>query len=288
MTGYGRVQENTSIGVVTVELTSVNHKNLDIHLRLPEICWFMEIEMHRLIKTILRRGHVEGLVKIKWEPEHTSPNIMLNLPTATAYFEEAKRFYRSLGFSKAPEPSWILDRDDVWQSREYPEDNEISKAIIPIFHKAVRRLVNSREEEGKTLTSFFEQKFREITLLLEEVEDLKSKVPALARESLTKRLKELGLDPTLNPDRLYQEIAYTAQRADIAEEVSRLSSHIAAFNNRIHAPETSGRELDFIIQEMNREVNTIGSKSISYKLSSLVIKLKGIINQMREQVQNVE
>jgi len=288
MTGYGKAQNNTSIGIITVELTSVNHKNLDIRLRLPEFCRFLEIEIRKLLKETLRRGHVEGFLKIERDEAAIPQGITLNLPVAKAYYKEAERFYQALGIQDSIETSWILNNPDVWQTPDVPETDEIRTAVVPVIREAINHLVKTRETEGGTLSIFFEQKLKEIRVVLKKIEILKNEVPALAREALTQKLKELNVDPSVNPDRLAQEVAYMAQRADIAEEVTRLASHVEAFKTRIHVPGTSGKELDFTIQEMNREVNTIGSKSISYGLSSLVIQLKEIINQMREQVQNVE
>ena len=288
MTGYGKAQAPTSIGNVTVELTSVNHRNLDIRLKLPEICRFIEIEARKALKSRVRRGYVEGIVRIEKDPVATSGNPRLNLHVAQTYFEEAKRFYQSLCISEPPEPTWILNRPDVWEATEDLEDNKIKEAVLPVFREALGYLIRSREEEGRALLTFFEQKLNGMMPLLNRLETLKSNVPQLAREALLKRLKELDLDPVLSSDRLAQEVLYTAQRADIAEEVSRLSSHVASFKTKLREEMVSGRELDFIVQEMNREVNTIGSKSISYDISTLTIQLKGTINQMREQIQNVE
>jgi len=288
MTGYGRARENTSLGIVTVELTSVNHRNLDIRLRFPDVCRPLEIEFREIMKNSLRRGHVEGTIKIERDETSTPPGIALNIPVAITYFNEIKKLHETLGIDSPPEISWILDKPEVWQSPETPETGEVRTAILPIFEEALSELVHSRKQEGKTLNSFFIEKLKEIDPILKKIEAFMPTLPHLVKESLTEKLKELKQDPTLNPDRLAQEIAYLAQRADITEEFSRLSSHVKAFREKILKQTASGRELDFILQEMNREVNTMGSKSVSYDLSSHVIQLKEILNQIREQVQNVE
>jgi len=162
MTGYGRAQDNTSIGTVTVELTSVNHRNLDVRLRLPDICRFFEIELRQLLKNHLRRGHVEGSIKIERDETAFSHDIVLNLPITTAYYNEAKRFYDTIGIALSPDFSWIFSRPEVWQVSETPETETIQSALLPVFEKALSQLVHSREQEGGTLKSFFMEKIREL------------------------------------------------------------------------------------------------------------------------------
>ena len=288
MTGYGKAEGSLEIGRVTIELMSVNHRNLDIRLRLPDPVRFLEIDLRGILKSELKRGHIEGGIKITADPSAPFGSPHLNRPIARLYFEEAKRFYRLLDIQGIPDPSWILSKPDVWESAESLENDRIRKPFLSVFSNAVRHLVHSREAEGSSLMAFLERKLHETIPLLERVQALKDQVPRIAQESLEKRLRELRLDPSLNPDRLSQEVIYLAQRADISEEVSRLNAHITTFGKKLREQEVTGRELDFIVQEMNREVNTMGSKSISYELSSLTIQLKKIINQIREQVQNVE
>ncbi|RTZ91465.1 MAG: YicC family protein [Deltaproteobacteria bacterium] len=288
MTGYGRAQANTPLGIITAEITSVNHRNLDIRLRLPDLCRFLEIELRVACKDTLRRGHVEGNIKIERDEGAIARDISLNLTVARAYYEEVRKFQESVGLDREPDPSWIFQNPEVWQTPEAPGNDDIRAAILPVFREALRNLVMAREAEGRKLTAFFEEKLKEIDPILKEIDSFMPDLPRLVRESLIKRLEELKMDPALNPDRLAQEAAYLAQRADITEEVSRLASHLKAFREKILGEKVSGRELDFTIQEMNREVNTMGSKSVSYDLSSHVIRLKEILNQLREQVQNVE
>ena len=288
MTGYGRARENTSLGIVTVELTSVNHRNLDIRLRLPELCRFLEIELREAMKNSLKRGHVEGTIKIERDETSMLPDIALNIPVAVAYYNEIQKLHETIGIDSPSEISWILDKPEVWQTPETPETGEIREAVLPVFEEALTSLARSREQEGETLKAFFLGKLSEIDPILKEIETFMPELPHLVKKSLTKKLEELQQDPSLNPERLAQEVAYLAQRADITEEFSRLSSHVKAFREKILKQTASGRELDFTLQEMNREVNTMGSKSVSYDLSSHVIQLKEILNQIREQVQNVE
>ncbi len=288
MTGFGKSQKNTPIGIVSAELITVNHRNLDIRLKLPESCHFLEIALRAEIKAFLKRGHVEGTIKINPDDTRLSPEIILNQTAAKAFYKEAEDFCETLGLRVPEDISWILSKPEVWQPPELPESETIKSAILPVFKEALKKLQNSRETEGAELKRFFEQKLEEIDLILREIDQLKSTLPHLAREALEKRLRELSFDPSINADRLAQEITYLAQRSDITEEFSRLVSHLSAFRNKLQRDDVKGRALDFIIQEMNREVNTMGSKSISYELSSLTIQLKEILNQMREQVQNVE
>ena len=287
MTGYGKAQEQTFLGLITVELVSVNHRNLDIRLKLPESCRVLEIDLRGLVKKTLRRGHLDGFVKIERD-EAAVEEISLNLPMATAYFNEITKLHEALNLDAPVDISWILGKPDVWQSPPAPETEQLRTALLPVFEEALRALNRSREQEGAALKRFFENKLREIESVLKEIEAFMPRLPHLVKESLSKKLAELQQDPSLNPDRLAQEVAYLAQRADIAEEVSRFGSHLKAFREKIAAPEVSGRELDFTVQEMNREVNTMGSKSVAYDLSARVIRLKELLNQIREQVQNVE
>ena len=287
MTGYGKAQASTPLGHVTVELTSVNHRNLDVRLRIPELCRFLDIEMRNILKANLRRGHVEGTIKIIPDASQEFGKPTLNYPVARAYVREAERFCQAMSLPLPTDPAWVLSRPDVWETAEELEETRVREAVLPAFHEALMRLIQSREAEGASLKRFMEEKLSLIPPLLGQIETLQNSLPRLARETLERRLRELDLDPKVNPDRLAQEIAYMAQRADIAEEASRLSRHVRAFEAKLKEGAPSGRELDFLIQEMNRETNTMGSKSVSYELTSLTLKLKEIINQLREQVQNV-
>ncbi len=288
MTGYGRAEENTPLGTVKVELFSVNHRNLDLRLRLPDTCRPLEIELREAVKKALRRGHVEGTLRIDADASTAARDIALNVAAATAYYNEAQKLRDVLGLDALPGIDWILEKPEVWQPPESPETGEIRAAVLPVFEAALGRLAASREREGASLAAFFEEKLNEIAPIIKEVEAFMPQLPHLVRDSLVKRLEELAQDPSLNPDRLAQEVAYLAQRADITEEVSRFGAHLVAFREKIHRADVSGRELDFTLQEMNREVNTMGSKSVAYALSNHVIRLKEILNQLREQVQNVE
>ncbi len=288
MTGYGKAEGSTALGWVTVELTSVNHRNLDVRLKLPELIRFLDIEFRGLLKAKLKRGHIEGSIKITVDPSSPLGMPRLNLAIARSFYEEVRGFYNATNLTGSPDPSWIFGKPEVWETAEPEAVEKARDDFLALFTEAIDRLERSRESEGSTLQTFLERKLHEMAPLIKGMETLKNEVPRLARDSLEKRLRDLDLDPAVNPDRLAQEVVYLAQRADIAEEVARLSAHVNTFGQKLTAPETSGRELDFIIQEMNREVNTMGSKSISYELSSLTIQLKKIINQMREQVQNAE
>jgi uncharacterized protein (TIGR00255 family) len=291
MTGYGEARDNTPAGVVSVEMISVNHKNLDLRLRLPNAFRFIEIDIRNLLKEKLRRGHVEVAVKVETDPdpESAAKNITLNLSTALAYHREAVKLYKALKISnKTPVSDWIFKMENVWSIPEPINRETIKKTLLFLTSKALTALVTARESEGATLEVFLKKKTRALLPIMEKITRLKSEIPAQTRASLETRLKKLNIDNTVSPDRLAQEIALLVQRADITEEVSRLGAHINRFLEKIHQPDTGGKELDFIIQEMNREANTISSKSTSYNLSTLVIQLKETINQLREQVQNVE
>ncbi len=288
MTGFGKARGETPLGSITVELTSVNHRTLDIRLKLPDSFRFLEIDLRKRLKERLRRGHVEGIVKIARDPEAQDGNPTLNLALAQGYYREAERFYRAVGAAGPCDPTWILGRPDVWEASDEVNEDVARTTVLPVFSQALDQLILSREREGASLLHFLETKLADLSPLLDQVEALKTGIPRQAQETLLKRLTDLHLDPSLNPERVAQEAAFIAQRADISEEVSRLSRHIEAFGIKLRAREAGGRELDFILQEMNREVNTMGAKGISYALSALTLQLKEIINQMREQVQNVE
>ena len=289
MTGYGKTQDNTSAGVVSVEMISVNHRNLDLRLRIPDAFRFVEIDIRNLIKAKLRRGHVEVAVRVEPDPESASGNIAINLPAALAYHREAAKFYHAVGNAKeAPVPSWIFGMKDVWNTPDPADSHTIKEALLFLSERALTALIATRASEGATLEAFFEQKTRGLLPIVEGITGLKDEIPAQARAALEARIRDLGADSTVSPDRLAQEITLLVQRADITEEVSRLGAHIKNFLEKIHQPDIGGKELDFILQEMNRETNTMGSKSASYQLSALMIQLKETISQLREQVQNVE
>jgi len=289
MTGYGKAQDNTPAGIVSVEMISVNHRNLDLRLRLPDAFRFAEIDIRNFLKKKLRRGHVEVAVRVESNSESTAKNITINLPAALTYYQEAAKFYQAVeNVKKPPVSDWIFNMKDVWNTPDPIDNPAIKETLLFLSEQALTALMASRASEGTTLERFFEQKTRILLPVMDGITRLKDEIPVQARTDLENRIRNFGANSTVSPDRLAQEITLLVQRADITEEVSRLGAHINSFLEKIHHPDTGGKELDFILQEMNRETNTMGSKSASYQLSTLIIQLKEIIGQLREQVQNVE
>jgi len=289
MTGYGKAQDNTPAGIVGVEIFSVNHRNLDLRLRLPDAFRFIEIDIRNLLKKKLRRGHIEVTVRIESNSESTAKNITINLPAALAYYHEATKFYHAVeNMQTIPAVDWIFSMKDIWSTPDPVDPHAIKETLLLLSNRALGALILSRESEGTALETFFDQKIEAMRPIMDKITRLKDKIPVQARADLKTRIRNFGADGMISPDRLAQEITLLVQRADITEEVSRLSAHINSFLEKIHQPETGGKELDFILQEMNRETNTMGAKSASYQLSTLIIQLKEVISQLREQVQNVE
>ena len=291
MTGYGRRQVSRDGREMTVEIKTVNHRFLDISCRMPRSLSFAEDAVRKQIGTVLKRGHVDlnvTYVNLRQDAREVRLDEGLVLQYKEALLNARQIARKERSSIRDEDVAWIVAQPDVVQVTVCEEDQEAVLALLTETVAAVLSdVVAMRDREGTALADDLTFHLNELARLRDEISDLAPKVPLIYQEKLQARIRELGVQE-IDPQRLAQEMALMADRCAIDEELSRLISHIGQMNAAIQAEGETGRRLDFLTQELNREVNTIGSKASDAEITKLVVAAKSEIEKLREQVQNVE
>ena len=291
MTGFGRAALELDGASFSVELKSVNHRHLDLALRLPRPLAALEIEVRRALGQRFARGKIDLVVSA---PSATArAELELDRALAQRYLEFARELAAERGVGAELRASELLALPGVARVSEHPLDEaSLRPALLAAVERAAEAADAMRMAEGAALERELRARLATIAKLASEVAARSGEVAAAARERLTKRAEQLRAETGLGDEaRLAQEIVAAADRMDVTEEVVRLSSHVAQFGAALDAAsakEGVGRRLEFLLQEMLREVNTIGSKSGEAKLAHQVVDLKTELERIREQVLNVE
>lgn len=289
MTGYGKAVVETQQGRTTVEIRSVNHRYGEISVKVPRTLLAFENEVRRAVGDRLKRGKIDVFVQREESAAGESlPRV--NVPLAKAYRDAFEHLREELGlFSEQVTLSLLLAQRDVLAARE-EEGNE--EALRDELVKAVRGAVDAMEQmrkrEGEALLADLQSRRQNLSALIERVA---ARAPAVVTEyagRLRDRLTQLLAGSTLDEARFAQEVALLADRGDITEELVRFRSHLEQFDETLKLAEPVGRKLDFLMQELNREVNTIGSKANDAEIAASVVELKAELEKIREQVQNIE
>lgn len=284
MTGFARQEAQHPWGSLACEIRSVNHRYLEPFLRMPEQLRVLEPEFREKLKNRLSRGKVEISFQLALDT-HQDENLGVNEALASALIQSAKVIAAKLENSAAINPLEILRWPGVMQTREINID-EIHAAAHALYDQALDQLSANRQREGDELVNFISQR---LTNISEHVVRVREQIPELQKQfqdKLRTRLETLKVE--VDEERFHQEVAYAAQKSDIAEEVDRLDAHVAEVRHTLKQSEPIGRRLDFLMQELNREANTLSSKSVSSDTTQIAVDLKVFIEQMREQVQNIE
>ena len=290
MTGYGRGEGAQDGFKVTVELSSVNRRQSEIAVYLPRELEPLESRLRDEINRRIARGRLTVKVALHAADGSWTSQVKLNATLAKAYARELNRLARDL---KLPDPvtlEVLVRAPGVLQTEEGLSD---AAAFWPAVEKALRQaldaLIRMREREGAHLSKDLQKRMMLVRRSVERVQKQAPEVLKRYQEQLRERVKNAGLEtPAVDDERLLKEIVYFADRSDISEELTRLRSHFEQFADCLKAKEPVGRTLDFLAQEMNREVNTIGSKANDSLISREVVTLKAELEKFREQVQNVE
>lgn len=288
MTGYGRMSVEQEGRQLTIELKSVNHRFLDIAFRMPRSFNGMEDAARRLIGARLARGHVDVFATY-CNMREDSKQIQVDEALLDAYMKALDRICEKTGIADTRDLMQITQMHDVLVVREADEDQKaLSELMERALVGALEQMENMRAREGEALKADILDRINRLEKLTGEIE---TRYPATIEEyrrRLYDRVKELMDGAAPDEQRLLQEVAVMADRSDIAEEIVRLHSHFAQVREMAASSEPVGRKLDFIVQELNREVNTISSKSQDVPITRLVVQAKAEIEKIREQVQNVE
>ncbi len=268
---------------VSCELRSVNHRYLDVSLKLPDRLRFAEADIRSLISAKISRGKIECSLTTKKQAKQQSfivdPDAVAALITATKLIEQ--QMYSSMSFSALD----ILAFPGIQQESEL-DKTDISAGINSLVTATVKQLLETRAREGRQLKALIEERCVKIQGFIDSGNQRMPEVLTSLRKKLTDRIAELVVQPDF--DRLEQELVYLAQKLDITEELDRLETHVNEVLRVLDQPDPVGRRLDFLMQELNREANTLGSKSMDKDMTQISIELKVLIEQIREQVQNIE
>jgi uncharacterized protein (TIGR00255 family) len=288
MTGYGKGEANSPRGCFFVEIRSVNHRYGEVSVRMPRPFLSLENEIKRQISATIKRGKID--VKVQWE-EATGVEAVpqLNGELAKGYFETFSHLSRELGLTAEVPLSLVLSQKGVLRDVATAiEESEFLSQLTQAVGAAIGAIEGMRTKEGEALAADLRARRVQIARWVAQISDRTPVMVTEYQQKLATRLEQLLGATEMDPARLAQEVALLADRCDITEELVRLASHFGQFDGALSMPEPVGRKLDFLMQEMNREVNTIGSKANDSAIASLVIQIKAEMEKMREQVQNVE
>jgi len=287
MTGYARTEGLLDSRRCVVEIKTVNHRYCDINLRLPRSFTPLETTIKKYLANNVTRGRIDLTVQLE-NGEETNLRTGLNLRLAQEYYDLLCQMKNSLGLSEEISLSHILSLKDVISVEPVEEIFQNWEAFKPLLDAAITSLNAMRKKEGAALQQDIKKRVGNLFKIATEINAQAAQSADSCREKLLKRFQQLDLDFKIDETRLLTEIFLLAERADISEELVRIESHLRQCEELLENPDAIGRKLDFIIQELNREVNTIGSKSNNTQISQAVVEVKSDLEKMREQAQNVE
>ena len=290
MTGFGRSSLEIDGRKVTIELKSVNHRYLDINMRLHRSVSFIEDTMRGLLRNSIKRGHID--VYLYYENlQEDAKEVEVDVNLVKSYYDAAEKIKDVIQNKEAISVADIAKMPDVLSVQAKEDDEE---AIIDLTSKAMQEAIDSliemRKQEGDKQKADFIEKINHLKSCLESIIELAPTVVDEYRTKLTARISELlnGTNVEIDPNRLSAEIALFADKSSIDEEITRLTSHLQLIRDILDKDEPIGRQLDFVVQEINREVNTICSKSSNTKITNKALEMKNTVEKIREQVQNIQ
>jgi uncharacterized protein (TIGR00255 family) len=288
MTGYGKGQASSDTVSLIVEIRSVNHRYSDISIKAPRALMPLESEVKRQVSARLGRGKIDVFINQEYALGALAQPT-LNRPLAAAYVELFEQMRTDFSVDGGIPLSLLANQKDVIVLKENElAVEDVGATLFAAIEGALDALEGMRLKEGEALRIDIEGRLAELERLLSRIEERAPQVPLEWQGRLTERLGRLQRDFEYDPQRVAQEIALFADRCDISEEIVRFHSHLQQFRSLQSAVEPVGRQMDFLVQELNREVNTMGSKSNDAEMTRLVVGIKAELEKIREQVQNVE
>jgi uncharacterized protein (TIGR00255 family) len=287
MTGFGRASGQIDSCLLTVEMKSVNHRFLDVSLKMPKQFMSIEDKLKKRISQSMSRGRIEVYVNLEGE-SLVDKSIQVDWDLLEQYVKSLHQIKERFSLKDEVTLEHILGLSQGIDIREESISSEnVENNLLHIVDAAIKQLVEMRKFEGDQLTVDLKQRLGDISILTIELEKLAPFVVEQYRERIEKRLTEY-VSGKIDENRILTEVALFADKADISEELTRIHSHIHQFSETLKASVPIGRKLDFLVQELNREANTIGSKANNGDIAKNVVELKSIIEKLKEQVQNIE
>ena len=288
MTGYGKQSLNVKKREYQVEIKSVNHRYLDINIKLPKSISYLEDTIKKEISAKIKRGKIDVFITFENNSQE-GKNITINKELAKLYIEQLKELAQEEKILNNIEVMDIAKLPDILIVKNDEKDEKIQNELIEVVQGAISKIIEMKNIEGNKIEQDLLQRIDKIE---NKIVEISAKSTGLIEEyvvKLEKRIKEILKTEELDKSRLAQEVVIYADKCSIEEEVTRLKSHIYQFRNLIsNNNETIGKKLDFLIQEMNRETNTIGSKANNLEITNGVIDIKTELEDIREQIQNIE
>ena len=288
MTGFGRAKQQINSLDITVEIKSVNHRYFEFSARLPRMYNFLEEKLKSFLAGSISRGKVEVSVLIEDNTENATV-IEINREYADAYIAALKNLSKEYKIKNDIKTSSLAGNNEIFKvRRQVIEDEVISNAVLTVAKEALDNFIEMRTVEGERLLNDVKSR---TAFILEKVEFIEKRSPEtvkLYKERIEQKIKELLEDTSIDEQRILTEVAIFADKVAVAEETVRLRSHIKQFEDLMSDDQPVGRKLDFIVQEMNRETNTIGSKAQDIEIAHTVVDIKSEIEKIREQIQNME
>ncbi|MEQ6375269.1 YicC/YloC family endoribonuclease [Bacillaceae bacterium S4-13-58] len=288
MTGYGRTEVMLDNIQITIEVKTVNHRFLDVSIKMPRFLMFLEDRMKKKIQTFLKRGRVDVFITLEGEGT-VDRKLQVDWGLMDQYIQALEKASTRYQLEKKVSLSTLLQIDGVFNVQEQEQgQDEMQQKILEALEQSLHQLQDMRIKEGLNLKNDVIGRLKQIKALGEKIEQRRDLVIEQYRTRILERIRDFIQEELKDDSRIYQEVALLAEKGDITEEITRLFSHIQQFENTLDAKDAIGRKLDFIVQEMHREVNTIGSKSSDVEISQLVVGLKSEVEKVKEQVQNIE
>ncbi len=288
MTGYGRAEAVIDGMNISVEIKSVNHRYFEFSARVPRVYGFLEEKMKTFTNSLVARGKIECYVSVE-NLEETETEIIVNHSLAEGYLKAVREIGDRLSVDGDISAYSLSRFPDVLTLHKAPDDEDkIWNAVKTVAEEAIEKFVKMRETEGERLRNDILSRADYIIECVEFVEKRSPETVKEYNEKLKQRMKDLLGDASVDETRLLNEAAIYADKIAVAEETVRLRSHISQLRTFMNADEAIGRKLDFLVQEINREANTIGSKAQDVEIAKRVISIKAEVEKIREQVQNIE
>ena len=287
MTGYGKSTLSINSREYQVEIKTVNHKYLDTSIRMPRCLSSLEEDVRKEIASNLKRGKVEVSINFENHGKNIN-NIVINTELAKDYIRSLKKLADEEGLESNIEVTEITKLPDVLTIKEDLDNDEIKKELLQVVQDAVNQLIEMRKKEGQKISVAILEKIDKINSKILDISSLSIGLIDEYIVKLEKRIKELLKTDDIDKSRLMQEVVIFADKCSVEEEVTRLKSHIEQLKELINSDGATGKKMDFLIQEMNREINTIGSKANNLDITNNVVEVKTIIEDIREQIQNIE
>ena len=289
MTGFGQGEADDNLHKIRIEIRSLNHRYLEVSAKIPERLKTFERKILEEIKKNFSRGKLEIFLNLDSALEEPSKEIVLDLKLAENFMEALRKLKEKLSIKDDITLSDIVKNKEIFTFKE-PEakENQLGKLIEISLSQAIRGVKETRLAEGNILERDIRTRILNILSSIHEIEQKAESLLLLYKDKLQERIKKIAAEVEIDPAKIEEQVVLFAEKSDITEEIVRAKTHLENFLKLLETDETAGRKMDFYIQEINREVNTIGSKSSSSIVSESVIQIKVELEKIREQVQNVE